>query len=545
MSRATVVMCPPLGREYFSAHYAFRVVAEELAERGITAIRFDYDGTGDSVGSDAEADRLQASLNSVRHAIDLARRLGTTELALVGMRMSALLAARAAEECHQRVAALVLWDPCASGRDFLREQSALFRLRYGKSDLGDGGTEIPGFVLTAQSEGDLASCTAPTSLPRVERALVLTRPDRVPVGTFGVKEDRVDFEPAEGQAELMDVEPFFGKLPPSTHRIAQWLDAALPTDRSLQGAPETRDSMVLADEAGAEVTERLVTLGPHQLFGIETTGPGESRRPVILFLNSGTDSHIGPNRLWVDLSRAWAGSGLRCIRFDLSGLGDSPVRAGQEPHVPRAPEAFDDMADVVAELAGDGDDQVPVVLVGLCAGAYQALESALHLHPRAVVAVNPILRFQPPEWRTGHLDPRRRFCLPAGNLTQAYRTLPSWKIVRLARRGYMFASRLRAKNRSGAHWLKEMAKNGTEVLCVCGEEEAAVFFPGGAMPEGNEIVLGPHSRIDVIEGLDHGLMPARHRLEVTGRLTRHLHELHLDTGGAVAAAANDPLLSAR
>ncbi len=146
-SRGTVILCQPLIREYISAHYTFRMLAEVLAARGITAIRFDYDGTGDSAGTGDDPRRIDAALASIGHAVDLARRVGDGPLALVGMRMGALLAACAAEACGS-VAGLVLWDPCDSGREFLREQSALFRILYGKTRPENGGTEIAGYVLT-------------------------------------------------------------------------------------------------------------------------------------------------------------------------------------------------------------------------------------------------------------------------------------------------------------------------------------------------------------------------------------------------------------
>ena len=44
-SRGTVVLCPPLAREYLNAHYPYRLLAESLARHSITAIRFDYPGT--------------------------------------------------------------------------------------------------------------------------------------------------------------------------------------------------------------------------------------------------------------------------------------------------------------------------------------------------------------------------------------------------------------------------------------------------------------------------------------------------------------------
>ena len=136
------------------------------------------------------------------------------------------------------------------GREFLREQSALFRLTYGKAKTPDGGSEVAGFVLSAETVEQLGALSAPETNPTIERALLLTRPDRSPTGSFGIDETRLEHAPAEGQAELMDTEPFFSIIPASTATIADWVDAALPAQGSAQKEVERRDEMTLRAPAG-------------------------------------------------------------------------------------------------------------------------------------------------------------------------------------------------------------------------------------------------------------------------------------------------------
>jgi hypothetical protein len=74
--------------------------------------------------------------------------------------------------------------------------------------------------------------------------------------------------------------------------------------------------------------EHAVVFGDESpLVGIITepdTGWKEDA-PVFLFLNAGLDHRVGPNRLYVTLARKLAEVGVASLRFDFSGIGDSPV----------------------------------------------------------------------------------------------------------------------------------------------------------------------------------------------------------------------------
>src|SRR5207245_1595647 len=69
-----LVLCNPFGYEAICAHRTLRHFAEAAADAGIPALRFDYDGTGDSVGEDLEPDRLSAWIASVHRAAETLRR---------------------------------------------------------------------------------------------------------------------------------------------------------------------------------------------------------------------------------------------------------------------------------------------------------------------------------------------------------------------------------------------------------------------------------------------------------------------------------------
>ena len=409
--RGGVVLCQPMGIEAICTYFTYRVLAEELAQRGLAVLRFDYDGTGDSSGRETDPDRLDAWLDSVSSATDYLLDAGVPTCALVGVRMGGLFAAN--EACRRGgVDALVLWDACLSGRSFLREQTFLRHLSGTGDHLpagpDDGAVEAPGLRFareTVKSLGDLDLGRMEGTLAK--RTLVLTpptmsRPRRLQRRLEGCA---VDWQEATGQKELLDsalqATPF-----ETIARTADWLSDALHGDPVGLVLPDLNPNAVVdRPTLGGPVVERPVELGPLRLFGMVTEPGTGASGPTIVFVNEGNTHHIGQARIWVDLARALASSGLRVLRFDLSGNGDSATRPGQPAHVARAPEAIDDVYEAMAAIAPDrpGD----VVLVGFCSGAYQVVEQALIHPPRGICIINPSFSFVPPE-RPPTARPARR-----------------------------------------------------------------------------------------------------------------------------------------
>jgi hypothetical protein len=97
----------------------------------------------------------------------------------------------------------------------------------------------------------------------------------------------------------------------------------------------------------------------------EPDGGGDRHAPVFLFLNAGLTHRVGPNRLYVTLARKLAEAGVTSLRFDLSGIGDSPVSrsvaATEERGVREAVQAMD-----FVERSLGVHSFVPI---GLCSGA--------------------------------------------------------------------------------------------------------------------------------------------------------------------------------
>lgn len=115
-----VVICPPWGQEYIRSHRACHQLALRLAESGIPTLRFDYLGTGDSDGDDLDFSVKQGVADIDLAIQELRLRTDVSQIALVGLRLGATLAALATGS-RSDIAALVLWDPIIDGPAYLQE----------------------------------------------------------------------------------------------------------------------------------------------------------------------------------------------------------------------------------------------------------------------------------------------------------------------------------------------------------------------------------------------------------------------------------------
>ena len=116
-----VLLCQPWGQEYIRAHRSVRRLASLLSASGRHVMRFDYFGTGDSMGNARDV-TLAGWEKDIETAIEELRDTsGATRVALVGLRMGATLAARVASRNKKTVEALVMWDPVVSGPEYVEE----------------------------------------------------------------------------------------------------------------------------------------------------------------------------------------------------------------------------------------------------------------------------------------------------------------------------------------------------------------------------------------------------------------------------------------
>jgi alpha/beta superfamily hydrolase len=109
-----VLLCNPFGQEALRAHRLYRSLAERLARSGIDVMRFDYYGTGDSLGNDEEGELLGWSEDIHTAHDELIRRSSVREVCWVGIRLGATLALRSAATVSE-LTQLILIDPIIDG----------------------------------------------------------------------------------------------------------------------------------------------------------------------------------------------------------------------------------------------------------------------------------------------------------------------------------------------------------------------------------------------------------------------------------------------
>jgi len=541
------------------------MLGAQLASEGFAVLHIDYDGTGDSSGTDDDPERVEAWRRSVNDAVDLMRAGGARHVSLVGMRLGATLAASVSVDCKPD--ALVLWDPCDSGRSYLREQAVL-RMVY---ESGENGAETSGVAPGTRHQGPgkvetLGTVYGPETVRAMSeltigsvpdflagRVLALLRPEQAPKRRVldRLSELGAEFADAVDQERALSVSYSQLFVPQGTlDTIVKWLLQHAPTEMGpLKVA--TRAIAAMSGPKGDGVTEEIKHLGPNQLFAVLTRPTGQFPEVTVVLLNAGTVDHTGPGRLWVDLARSWAAAGIAVSRVDLSGLGDSPARPGQRVDVVYSQDELEDVADIVGAVSPGTPSAV--VLMGLCSGAYHSVRAGVDLGVGGVLAINPIF-----SRRLQEMPGLRPTPEPPGwggttrRVAREVRTFAHWKLIGADRRLTRVTGRLLGKAQKdrasvrvvghvaqplGEIWwwcvnrispgprpaqvLERLVKQGVDTFVVCGRDETTEIRRG---EEGKLRRLEKNQRfhMELIPGTDHSLFTPVARDRALPVLTAHV-----------------------
>ena len=179
------------------------------------------------------------------------------------------------------------------------------------------------------------------------------------------------------------------------------------------------------------------------------------RRATVVFLNSGSEPHVGSGRVWVEYARRLAVLGHRSVRTDFRGWGESPDD-GHAPGRPYDPHCQEDTVTLVRALQERGHDRI--VLVGLCAAAWTALRVVLTEPVAGIVALNP--QFY---WRQG--DPVESTLAE----TRTRRTAERLRDAKGGRWGWWSGLDLLGHRPWPARWLDDLAASGVPIHLLFAE----------------------------------------------------------------------------
>ena len=396
-----VVICRPLGYEGLCSHRSMLHFAAAAAAAGFPALRFDYDGTGDSAGGAIGSHRREAWEASVEAAIcELQRATGVTKVCLLGARIGAAIAARHAL-MRTDVVGLAVIAPVISGTAWLREVRAL-QATMGRPDppsemtLPEGATESLGVLLTAETQAAVKAI----DLLTIDRApaphcLVLDRNDRPPSVAWCEHLERhgaqVTHRVLPGFVEMM-LPPHEAVVPQAmVDEFRAWLvrhfDVTGEVDISPPSPTKTGPVAV-----APEVEERAVFFDPSQtLFGIVTAPTDDQPERALIVLNSGAKHHVGNGGMWVTFARRLARRGWVVIRIDVSGIGDSLPQPGASENDVYTPNAIADLESTI-RFARERLGAKHVEVTGLCSGAYHSLKGAAAGLPLdGITIINPLV----------------------------------------------------------------------------------------------------------------------------------------------------------
>jgi hypothetical protein len=389
--RAGVLICRSLGKEGMDSVRIERILAESLALRGFGVLRFDYLGTGDSAYRQVRDDAVSNWVASVGHALEYLRSIGAPTTTAIGIRAGCLILDEYLTQSHtpspNRV---VFFDPVGTGRRYIREHAALYRLAIGEDAQVPGEVSIIGGRISNPAAAEFSALKMNTDPVCDDGVLLVGRPGETDKRlTVLAAAEGVDvitssrLQECDKPREVLLPVPF-----DAIDSTTDWIDGKAPTSTH-EAKPRylTTVTMPAEDPDGADVVETIERIEPKGLFAIRTTPGPRGTRPAktVLFFVTSNDSHVGPAREWVELSRRIAAAGSEAMRWDPAGLGLS----GEIHRSPwRRTYSRPGIIDSVAVARHASRDAGSLELVGTCSGAWYAAQTARRIGARSAVLVN-------------------------------------------------------------------------------------------------------------------------------------------------------------
>ena len=161
----TAVICPPIGQEYIRSHWCLRVLARQLARKGINVLRMDYRGIGDSAGVCEDTTSIKQWHQDVHKAIDFAcEKTDSQNVMLIGLRYGGAIASAVAAD-SSKVSSLILWEPVIDAAGYLQSLRIMHKqmidlwVRKLKTPNDSDREEILGSIYSRQLLDELENTT--------------------------------------------------------------------------------------------------------------------------------------------------------------------------------------------------------------------------------------------------------------------------------------------------------------------------------------------------------------------------------------------------
>ena len=407
--RGGVLICGSLGKEGMDSARLQSTLADSLARLGFGVLRFDYLGTGDSAHAQGRNDAVAGWVASVGHALDYLTLIGAEPTTAIGIRAGCLILQDYLTGSHpiKRVAYL---DPAGTGRRYLREHTALYRLAVGADATPLGEVTVIGGRFSEHAAAEFAAlrmAADPLDIYGVDNVLLVGRPGEADKQLTALASgEGVDAIASSGLPECARPQEIFLPVPVNAvDSIVEWIDGKAPT-RIHDAAPDYLTTVRMPAEGpdGVDVIERIERIEPGGLFAIRTLPRPPSPAPAktVLFFVTAKDLHVGPAREWVELSRRIAATGSQAVRWDPAGLGLSD-QISRDPW--RSVYFKADVTDAIAAARHACDDAGQLEVVGICSGSWYAAQTARNIGARAAVLVNVMVW----NWHTTSTVPSQWF----------------------------------------------------------------------------------------------------------------------------------------
>ncbi|MET3611868.1 alpha-beta hydrolase superfamily lysophospholipase [Rhizobium aquaticum] len=389
-SDTAALLVSPWGFEDMSVRKFYREICEALAGQGISSLRFDLPGTGDSAEAPAEIG-LEDWLSAIAAAARETQRLsGASKIILLGHGLGATLALLAGARIDN-LSGIALLAPVTSGRIYARETGLWWKMIATDLGLDAGHVETGGLTIAGMTMPE--GIAAPIRKLR-DTDLTLSRPLPVlavcragrdsdsaladALESAGAPVSRLPYDGFDG----LVVNPLISRTPPAlVAEIARWVRKMAPVELAATPAGSPLQAPLTGD-GYRETGHRFGDGG--RLVGTLCQPIGDARGAPVLLVSTSYDRASAWANSGVHIARELARRGIASLRFDAAGIADSPAISGDPAQMLYSQSLDRDVGVALEELKALTGKQV--VLAGRCSGGYHAFQAGL-AHPQATAGI--------------------------------------------------------------------------------------------------------------------------------------------------------------